>query len=120
MEPRLVFPYQPSPNRGLRRCRQSTGERLDLLAFKDCFSRGLYRSLGTHLRECVARKHARPSYSISRYLMPAGLDVETRHKRLDEAGAYLLLTGVNPAEFIGRSRLHPDNGVIGKESQHPL
>ena len=52
--------------------------------------------------------------------MVPGLHVETRHKRLDPATAYLLFAGINSAELIGRSRLHPDNRVIGEESQHAL
>jgi hypothetical protein len=46
------------------------------------------------------------------------LDVETRHKRLDETGAYLLFATVNPAEFIGGRGLHPDKCVIGEEGHH--
>jgi hypothetical protein len=32
----------------------------------------------------------------------------------------LLFAGVNSAEFIGRRGLHPDDRVIGEESQHAL
>jgi hypothetical protein len=52
--------------------------------------------------------------------MIPGFDVETRHKRLDPASAYLLFTGINSAKFIGRRGIHPDNRVIGEESQHAL
>lgn len=39
-------------------------------------------------------------FLVSRYLMVAGLDMETRHKWLDEAIAYLLFATINSAEFI--------------------
>lgn len=59
------------------------------------------------------------SFLVSRYLMIPGLDMETRHKRLDKASAYLFFTAINPAEFVsGWSGLHPYNGVIGEEGQH--
>jgi hypothetical protein len=59
-------------------------------------------------------------FLVSRHLMVAGLHAETRHKRLDKAGAYLLFTGINSAEFIGRSGLHHYDRVIGEESHHAL
>ena len=83
----------------LKQLRVGSGEGLDLVALKDCFSSARYRRLGTHLPEYVARNHGCPDYSVSypllvpRYLMIPGLDVETRHKRLDKASAYLLFTG---------------------------
>jgi len=52
--------------------------------------------------------------------MVTGLDVETRHSRLDKASAYLLFTSINSAEFIGRRGLGTDNGIIGEESHHAL
>src|SRR5215210_3869110 len=105
----------------LRQWRVGTGEGLDLVTLNDCFSRANYRRLGTQLPEEVARNHSCPDYSVSypflvpRYLMVPGLNVETRHKRLDKAGAYLLFTGINPAGFIGRRGLHPDNRIISEE-----
>ena len=124
MEPRPVFSYQLSPNRGLRRCRVGSGEGLDLVPLNDCFSSALYRRLGTYLPEELARNPGCPDYSVSypflvsRYLMVPGLDVETCHKRLDIASVYLLLTGINSVEFIGRGRLEPDNRIIVEESHH--
>ncbi len=55
MQPRLLFSYwTPSPKRGLGRPWQGAGEGLDLLAFNDCFSSGLYRRFGTHLFKEIA------------------------------------------------------------------
>jgi hypothetical protein len=57
-------------------------------------------------------------FLVSRYLMVAGLNMETRHKRLDKASAYLLFATINSAEFIGWRGLHSDNCVIGEEGHH--
>ncbi len=48
--------------------------------------------------------------------MVSGVDVETRHERLDHASVYLLLTSINSAEFIGRRGLDPRNRVLAEES----
>src|SRR5215217_8533200 len=110
----------------LRQFRYGSGEAPNLVPLNECFSRALQRKIGTRLLEGVARNHGRPDYSVSypllvsRYLMVPGLNVETRQKRLDKAGAYLLFTGINPAGFIGRRGLHPDNRIISEESHHAL
>ena len=113
-------------SRSPRQPRVGSGEGLALVAFNDRFSSGLYRRLSTHLPEEVARNPGCPDYSVSypflvsRYLMIPGFDLETRDLRLDKTSAYLLFTGINSAEFIGRWGLRPDDRVVGKESHHAL